>query len=242
MLRARENCSFVPKITAIEESSKGDRKRIFVDGAFCVQMRNRTFSAMNLSVGQEISCATLRDMETHFWKHSYGKASWEKEKKRLDRVRDLLNWADNRAEVVITGFGADSTEFIEGHPKETGKPDIEVKLKGQNISVLMIEVTGTEQRRGSDYWVRPDKLAYAQAHLDMDVWLVLHYALPSEKFVIIKPNATAAYVAQDFTIRGAVEHYVVFSDTATEIVSLNNFKEYLNRKLDEAEASPSRRQ
>lgn len=190
---------------------------------------------MNLSIGQEISCSEVRELEAHFWKHSYGKDSWEKEKTRLNRVLDLLNWADARAEAFVTGFGADSMEFIEGHPDEAGKPDIEVKLKGQNISVMMIEVTGTEQRRGSDYWVRPDKLTYAQSHLEIDVWLILHYALPREKFVIIKPKANFPYLAQDFTIRGAVEHYVVFSDSSDEIVSLNDFRQYLNRKLDDAE-------
>lgn len=235
MYNARESWRFVPKITAIEDAGRGDRKRIFVDGAFCVQVRNRTFSAMNLSIGQEISCAELCDLEAHFWKHSYGKASWEKEKSRLNRVRDLLRWADERAEAFTTGFGADSTEFIRGHPDEAGKPDIEVKLKGQNISVLMIEVTGTEHRRGSDYWVRPDKLSYAQAHQEMDVWLILHYALPREKFVIIKPKADFSYEARNFDIRGAVEHYVVFNDQSDEIVSLNDFKQYLNCKLDEAE-------
>lgn len=227
----------MPKITAIEESWRGERKRIFVDDAFCVQVRNRTFGAMNLSIGQEISCAELRELEAHFWKHSYGEDSWEKEKTRLRRVLDLLNWADARAEVSVTGFGADSTEFIEGHPDEPGKPDIEVKLKGQNISIMMIEVTGTERRRGSDYWVRPDKLTYAQTHPELDVWLILHYAQPREKFVIIKPKANFAYLAQDFTIRGAIEHYVVFSDISDEIVSRNDFKQYLNRKLDNAETS-----
>jgi len=225
----------VPKITAIEDAGRGDRKRIFVDGAFCVQVRNRTFSAMKLWIGQEISCAELRDLEAHFWKHSYGTASWEKEKTRLNRVLDLLRWADERAEAFITGYGADSTEFIQGHPDEAGKPDIEVKLKGQDISVLMIEVTGTEHRRGSDYWVRPDKLSYAQAHLEMDVWLILHYALPREKFVIIKPKADFSYEARNFNIRGAVEHYVVFNDQSEEIVSLNDFKIYLTHKLDDAE-------
>jgi hypothetical protein len=80
-----------------------------------------------------------------------------------------------------------------------------------------------------------DKLSYAQRHPEIDVWLILHYALPREKFVIIKPKATFAYVAQNFTIRGAIEHYVVFSDRSDEIVSLNEFKEYLIRKLNEAE-------
>ena len=235
MHNAPESWRFVPKITAIEDAGCGDRKRIFVDGAFCVQVRNRTFSAMNLSIGQEISCAELCDLEAHFWKHSYGKASWEKEKTRLNRVLDLLRWADERAEAFVTGYGADSTEFIQGHPDEAGKPDIEVKLKGQNISVLMIEVTGTEHRRGSDYWVRPDKLSYAQAHREIDVWLILHYALPREKFVIIKPKADFSYEARNFDIRGAVEHYVVFNDQSDEIVSLNDFKTYLQQKLDDAE-------
>lgn len=227
----------LPKITAILDSTSGDRKRIFIDGAFCVQVRDRTFVAMKLFVGREISCADLRELEAHFWKHMYGEDSWEKEKTRLNRVRDLLRWADERAEVFITGFGANTTEFIDGHPDESGKPDIEVKLKGHEICVLMVEVTGTERRRGSDYWVRPDKLSYAQSHEALDVWLILHYALPCEKFVIIKPKSRFRYTAQSFNIRGAVEHYVVFTDRSEEIVSLKEFKQYLNQKMDQAAGS-----
>lgn len=230
----------MPKITHIRETSDKTRIRVFIDGEFCVQIRARTFSAMNLCVGQEISCNALKELETHFWKHSYGKAAWEKEKIRLDRVRDLLEWADERAEVVISGFGANSTEFIAGHLEQSGTPDIEVKFKGHNITVLLVEVSGTEYRRGSDYWVRPDKLQYAQDHPDQDVWIILHYAKPREKFVIIKPKQDAIYTAREVTIRGAVEYYVVFTDSSDEITSLNAFKGYLNDRFDHIEPNPSK--
>ena len=61
--------------------------------------------------------------------------------------------------------------------------------------------------------------------------------LPREKFVIIKPKADFSYEARNFDIRGAVEHYVVFNDQSDEIVSLNDFKQYLNCKLDEAKVN-----
>ena len=103
------------RITEIQHNAESGPVRVFIDGAFCVQIRARTFSAMNLFVGQEVTCNELKELEKHFWKHAYGEDAWEREKLRLQRVIDLINWADPRAEAIAVGFGAQSTEFIPEH-------------------------------------------------------------------------------------------------------------------------------
>ena len=98
--------------------------------------------------------------------------------------------------------------------------------------MLSVEVTGTEQMRGTTYWVRPDKLAYVRAHPDQEVWLILHYAEPAEKFVFIRPSSAAAdHIVVEKVIRGATEHYVEFTDDSPEVVSHDDFRANLIRKL-----------
>lgn len=181
------------KITKIQHMADRQRYWIYVDGDYCTSVRERTFPALNLTVGQEVTCDDIKELETHHWKHTYGAAAWQKEKVRLDKVKALIEQMDPRVETKIVGFGADSEEFIEGHPSEAGKPDLEVCTRQESILVMLVEVTGTERMRGTTYWVRPDKLNYARNHPDEDVWLILHFAQPHEKFVFIKPDNGCDY-------------------------------------------------
>ena len=82
--------------------------------------------------------------------------------------------------------------------------------------------------REGDYWVRPDKLNYAKNHKDKDVWIILHYQLPHEKFVFIKPSSNKTYVYNEVLIRKTKEHYVFFNDAMEECKTINQFKDYLN--------------
>ena len=223
----------VARITGIEHKPDRQRYWIYVDRQYCCSIRERTFPALELSVGQEITCAEIQERENFFWKQQYGKAAWEKEGVRLNKVKALVDAIDPRAEALIVGFGAGSTEFIAEHPEEAGRPDIEVTTTdGQNLVLLSVEVTGTEQMRGTTYWVRPDKLAYVQAHPDQEVWLILHYAEPAEKFVFIRPSPAAAdHIIVEKVIRGATEHYVEFTDRSLEVVSYDDFRANLISKL-----------
>ena len=66
------------EITSILE--KGDRVVIYIEDDYCTSIRKRTWQAMELSVGSNISCKNLKDQENFFWKKMYGKDSWEREK------------------------------------------------------------------------------------------------------------------------------------------------------------------
>lgn len=222
------------KITRIQHRPDRERYWIFIDGGFCCSIRERTFPAMGLKLGQQITCAEVKEMEKFHWKKAYGARAWDKEKVRLDRVKEIVEGLDERLSVRVIGFGADSREFIPDHPEEAGKPDLEVRIKGEDRVLALVEVTGTERFRGGNpptYWVRPDKLAYAKNHPDEDVWILLHYAEPQEHIVAIKPDGAMERAVSEIEIRGATEHYVVFSDEDPECVPLCAFASHLKSKL-----------
>lgn len=220
----------MPRITRFSHNAEKQRVYIYVDGQYCTSVRERTFPALGLKVGQEISCAEIVELEKFHWKNAYGQAAWDKEKVRLDRIKAVIEGFDPRLSVAVTGFGANTNEFIALHPEEAGKPDLEVSVKGQDRLLALVEVTGTERFRGGNprtYWVRPDKLAYARNHPDQDVWIVLHYAEPEELIVAIKPDSARQHPVKEITIRDAIEHYVVFSDGDPECVGLDAFAQHL---------------
>lgn len=211
----------MPTITRIADQwNSPDRVSVFIDGAFCTGIRKRTFKGMHLKVGDEISCVQLKEKELFFWKQSYGEDAWKKEKVRINKVKHLIESIDKRLVVNITGFGADSTRLIEEHPGEKGSPDLEISLKDNPVgAVIKVEVTGTERLRGSGYWIRPDKLEYAENHPNEDVWIVLHYAEPAELYVFLKPVSGKKYNRQAIEIRNAGEIMCVFNEGDAELYS-----------------------
>ena len=153
----------------------------------------------------------------------------KKKKIRLEAVEALLKSINKQIVVNVTGFGAETTALIKEHPDEPGKPDLEVVLdNNRQHPIMLIEVSGTEFKRGNDYWIRPDKLKYCRDHPDKNVWVILHYAHPSEQFVFIKPDNNKKYQYTEKSIRGSREHYVVFNDASPETKSLSEFSRHLN--------------
>lgn len=223
------------KITKITYNERRGRFWVYVDGEYCTSIRERTFSAMGLSEGKEITCEAIKELESHHWKHVYGQSAWDKEKIRLQKVKELIESIDDRIDVRVVGFGADTNEFISGHAEEAGKPDIEVVTKKGSVPVLLVEVTGTERMRGNTYWVRPDKLAYAKNHPNEDVWLILHFAVPAERFVFIQSRLDAEYMVSKKVIRGSTELYVEFTDESPGVVSQDCFFSYLRNKIESIE-------
>jgi len=218
------------KITRILPKPEKERVWIYVDNAYCTSVRERTFEGLKLSLGQTISCDEIKELESHHWKHKYGAASWEKEKVRTNKVDELVRALAPEVTVAVTGFGADTNAFIPAHPDEQGKPDLEIRLAHTGATVMWIEVTGTEVMRGDDYWVRPDKLAYAANHPDRDVWVVLHYAKP-EQFVFIQPNPATRYVAELKRIGDSDERMVIFNNRHPDVKSQAVFADHLKNRI-----------
>ena len=221
----------MPKITRItDQVNKPDRVSVHIDGTFCTGIRKRTFQAMNLSVGSEISCEDLKEKESFFWKQAYGEDAWEKEKVRLNRIKEIIEQADDRLQVNVVGFGADSTKVIKEHADEKGIPDLDVVFKSNPDKVVMkVEVTGTEHRRGDDYWVRPDKIEYSENHPEENVWTALHYSEPNEVVRFLKHVNGKVYKRETKSIKGADEIYCIFNDGDEEVFQIESFKEELNK-------------
>jgi hypothetical protein len=224
----------LPTITQIVTQQKNpDRVSIYIDGEFCTGLRKRTFQDMGLSVGDNISCERVKEMENFFWKEKYGPPAWEKEKVRITKVKSLLEGLNENVSVSVVGFGADSLEFIARHPDQKGEPDLNVTNKTNQARLFSVEVTGTEFMRGEGYWVRPDKLKFALNNQDHDVWVILHYASPEDKFIFIRPARGKQYDGQQVNIKGAGEIMHIFNDDDEEVKTKDEFIEYLNQKLAE---------
>lgn len=216
------------KITKIQFNAEKERYYVYIDNQYCTSIRERTFSAMNIKNGDVITCAALKEKESHHWKHTYNQDAWDKEKIRLNKVINLIEGINKNIKTKIIGFGADSNEFIPGHPAIAGKPDLEVINSQTNETLMLVEVTGTERMRGSSYWIRPDKIKYAQDNPSQNVWIILHYQQPHELFVYIKPNPHKIYDFKKIDIRGSLEHYVEFNDSSDEVRKFSEFKKQLD--------------
>jgi hypothetical protein len=224
----------MPQITEIKFSQDQQRVYVSIDDTYCASIRSRTWRAMKLSVGAEITCEELKERENFFWKKAYGEKAWKEEKERLQRVAGWVKRYLPFVQVTPVGFGAASTELIPEHSSEKGSPDLSLSHKGREV--IALEVSGTDIQRGQDFWVRPDKLEYAQNHPERDVWIVLHYRKPRERFIWIKPNLSKEYEYQEKEIREAVERYVVFDDTSEEVKSSEEFSKYVKQKIDNIRA------
>jgi hypothetical protein len=205
-----------------------DRVWVYVDGKYCCSMRERTSKAMELFEGKEAICSDLIKSEKFFWKNQY-KDSWDKEKVRIEKVSQLIKSFSEQFRLEKTGFGADSNELIEEHPDEPGAPDVSV-FNRNNKLIMYLEVTGTEYMRNPDkpiYWIRPDKIQYCQSHPEKNIWIILHFAKPSQKFVFVKINPLKTYRYEVENIKGADEHYSPFSDADTEVKTMDEFRQHL---------------
>lgn len=222
----------MPNITNIVYNKEKERYWIYVDGEFCTSIRKRTFPALKIKVGDEISCEKVKELENFHWKNVYNVKSWEKEKVRLDKVKKLIEGIDPKLKVNVVGFGADTTEYIKNHPEESGSPDIEVVINKSGVIVVFVEVSGTENMRGDSYWVRHDKIKFIQNHPDKDIWIILHYALPEERFIFIKIRLEKEYKISSEIIKNAEEYYVEFFNGDPEIKLFEEFKSYLLQKIE----------
>lgn len=182
------------------------------------------FERHNLQVGSEISNLDALLHENEFqWKVAYSKNNaWEKEKIRINAVENFIINHNPNLSVKIVGFGANSTQAIFEHTPEHGAPDLEI-LNSNNEVVAKVEVTGSEKKRGNDYWIRPDKIEYIKNHRDVPVIITLHYQLPEEVIVPIKINPDKEYQTVNKVIRENTETFVVFDDDSSEVMSINKF-------------------
>ena len=218
----------MPEITGITHVSQQQAYAVRINGTV-VRVRDRTFPAMGLQVGDQITPDQLRYLDNYHWKLAYA-SQWEAEKYRLDRIAETLEQFVADVEVVRVGFGADTVQFIPEHPDESGAPDLAVRHRPTGRILCMVEVTGTERKRGGGYWVRPDKLTYANRHPDPPTWIVLHYAQPEEHVRCIQPDPDRQYEVQNIPVRG-IERYVVFPDNDPDLRRFRDLVHWLELRI-----------
>ncbi|MED4554077.1 hypothetical protein P9305_15200 [Lysinibacillus capsici] len=210
------------KIRSIEYWAKGDSFYVKLTDGKQLRIRNATRQAMKLEVNQEITFEELEEFEKFVWKKVYGPESWEKEKFRIEKVKNFILDINGNIRIDIVGFGANSTDTMLFHPNESGSPDLKISNR-HGITVAYVEVTGTEKMRGDGYWVRKDKLTYAQNHSNLNIWIILHYQHPEERFIFIKPRKNYEYYTNKIQINDIEEKYVIFNDEDYEVKSLDEF-------------------
>jgi len=227
----------MPVITKVlsKQGTNKDRVYVYIDGKFCTSIRERTWIGMHLAVGSSISCEELKIFEQNFWKKLYGVDSWQREKIRINRV---INWFAKyipQVEVMPVGLGTDRNDYLENvHSEEKGEPDLSIRLHSSEIEIIALEVSGTEKMQGNDYWIRKDKIDYIQNHPERDLWVVLHYKLPKEKFIWLKFIPEKSYQTTVINIKGADEYYVILTNDAEEIKLSDYFRKYILAKIKES--------
>lgn len=187
---------------------------------------------MGIGIGTKISCDEFRRREAFFFKERY-RDHWPLEQMRLKKVITRLKELDARAVVEVVGFGANTDELIEKHPDVSGAPDLRLVEGCGQTEVLRVEVSGTKNRRGNSFWVRPDKIDFGRNNLDVDYFIILHYEQPEEEFVYIRPRVDTEYEVHEEVISGVRERFVIFKREDDEVISEADFKCYLNQKFDE---------
>ena len=80
--------------------------------------------------------------------------------------------------------------------------------------------------------MRPDKLMYANAHPDENVWVILHYAKPRERVVCVQPDPSRQYDPEDVEIRGSIERYVKFAPGDPDVKTIYEFRQWLLTRVD----------
>jgi hypothetical protein len=220
----------MPIITDIKfNQGASNRVWVFVDGEYCTSIRSRTFPALQLNIGDEITCQEIKKRENYVFKDLY-EDKWGEEKIRIDYIKKWFETYIPNLEIEKDGFGADTNEFIEGHPQESGGPDLKLTLRGTDSIVIFLEVTGTKYKQGDDYWIRPDKIQYMQNHPEKDIWFALHY-LDQKHIIWIKPLLDKKYHYVVKNIKGADEHFVIFNTGDEEIKTSKTFKDYVDNKI-----------
>lgn len=93
----------------------------------------------------------------NFWKDKY-KDSWELSNKKEALVAELIT-EKTGMEVLTIGFGARSSEYIQGTAEENGFKAGDADLYVKNADAY-VEVTGSNvpMFATSSLWVRPDKI------------------------------------------------------------------------------------
>lgn len=179
--------------------------------------------------------------DPNFWKERY-QHLWSASSKKEEFLKNLI-FEETGLKLVPYGLGAGTSTFISGSAKdndnERGAPDF--KVEGENV---FIEVTGPLSNRirpQDGIWIRPDKLEYAQRHMDeqeeffalyfpvVNEWLIIH-ADQSFFHHFSRNKGKGDYMERTPAIRGVKERYIEISYHNPFVKQMNELISFLKRR------------
>lgn len=223
----------MPKITQIKPNKITNRVAVYIDYSFCAAIRRTIWEKMDLAEGSEISCTELHQKEVLLWKQSNKQNIIFNSKQAVDRTAEWLRQhlpnLDTR--VIDFRFGYNNHPVAISYPSTRNDQNISLMLKGTATEVITLEVASTEIKRGINYWVQANKIAYTQSQTNRDAWVVLYYKYPDEQFVWIKPMVDKQYKREEL-IGNTKNYFVVFNYRGPEVHSSPEFCKYVQDKID----------
>lgn len=220
------------KITQVQYDNKTGRAIIYVDYRFCAAIRQNVWDEMNLHEGSEISCARLRQKEAMVWRKFRKSSGIYPIKQAMTRI---VQWFTKylphlEARIIDFSFDHSSEKSSLDYPSARNDQNIGVFLKGTSTEIITLEVAVAEMQRGTNYWVRSDKVTYAQGQSQKDAWVVLYCKHPTERLTWIKPG-NKEYKHEELVGITNI-HFVTFDDRSQEVYSSKNFCDYIQKKID----------
>jgi hypothetical protein len=109
--------------------------------------------------------------DKNYWKEGY-QHLWKTADEKVDGIIKLIKEQTGK-ETKKVGFGADTTDFIDGSAADHGheKGDADLQVVGTDI---VLEVTGPNVpvRTTEPLWIRPDKMRAACSGTGKETWIV----------------------------------------------------------------------
>jgi len=221
------------KITQIQTNKQTGRVSVYIDYHFCVAIRQNIWGEMNLHEGSEISRAELRKQEAALWKKYNRLPSRRPIQQTMNRI---VQWfskylPDLEGKIIDFRLDYNNDKMVSNYSSTRNDQNINLFLKGTATEVITLEVAVAEIQRGTNYWVKTDKIVFAQSQLQKNAWVVLHCKYPVEKFVWIKPR-NKEYKHEEL-IGVANSHFITFNDESPEVYSSQRFYDYIQKKIEE---------
>ncbi|MGL4865116.1 MAG: hypothetical protein ACRC4T_18645 [Cetobacterium sp.] len=194
------------KITKItQQQNNSEKVNIFLDYKFFMGMKKRIVEYLGLKVGMDVDPDKLKEMESTTFKKLY-QNTWERAKERTDIVKKFLKDYNTTIQIEDVGFGSDTTEFLNYHPKSKDKSGPDLK-----VSKFYIEVTGTEKPFGEKLWVRKDKVEYILNNPDKKIFIFVVLGTDIYILDITKELLEGKSVSTEYLKAGFPEYYYKFS-------------------------------
>jgi len=167
------------------------------------------------------------------------KGTWAESAKKEAFVKECIERLTGHV-VIDEGFGAGSTDYIEGasgdHGYEKAAPDLQIQ--GTNICV---EVTGPLRpiRRGSDLLINVGKVKYAFNHPEREYWVAWSNGVTQNRQGVLmirvgeqfaRAQRRGIIVREQFKSRNVMQFFHAVPADHHCVISFDKFLHYLKKK------------